>query len=551
MTSSATTAHEPSPVTASGAEGDTEIVDVLVVGAGFAGMYALIRARRDGRSVLGLEAAPGVGGVWHWNRYPGARCDVESLDYSYSFDDELQQEWVWSERYATQPEILRYAEHVAERYDLYRSLRFGERVTRATFEESAALWTVTTTSGSVYRARYVLFATGSLSTPNVPDIPGMADFAGRILLTAQWPDDVDLSGQRVGVIGTGSSGIQAIPIIARTAEHLTVFQRTPNFSVPVLNRELPPEQLEEEKLRYDHRRAVSRASGGGSMHQAYPKAYEEIDEDERRAAFEAGWATGGVLFSKVFENQMVDATVNDAARRFAEEKIRTIVDDPRVADDLVPTDHPIGTKRICTDSGYYETFNRDNVTLVNLRRDPLVEITATGLRTETEQHDLDVLVLATGFDALTGALTAVDLQGPRGDVLAEAWADGPETFVGMCVPGFPNLFALHGPGSPSVLANMVLGAEHQVDWVMDLVEHTVTGGHTMVEARRDAAQSWTRHVDDIAQGTLFPRARSWYSGANIEGKARSFMPYVGGFKNYVQRCDEVREADYAGLVFSS
>ena len=526
-------------------------LDVLVVGAGFAGMYAMIQARRAGRSVLALEAASGVGGVWFWNRYPGARCDVESLDYSYSFDEELQQDWVWSERYATQPEILRYAEHVAERFELYRDLRLETRVAGATFDEETALWTVTTDSGDTHQARWVLFATGSLSTPNVPPIPGLDTFAGRVLLTAQWPEGVDLIGKRVGVIGTGSSGIQSIPIIAEVAEQLTVFQRTPNFSVPVLNRGLTAEQLEEEKRNYDHRRAVSRASGGGSMHQPYPKAFEEIDDQERRAAFEAGWATGGVLFSKVFPNQMTDETVNAAAREFAAEKIRSVVRDPQTAEDLIPTDHPIGTKRICTDSGYFETYNRDNVELVNLRRDPITEITSSGITTATGSYELDVLVLATGFDALTGALTRVDLRGPRGDVLAEAWADGPETLVGMCVAGFPNLFVLHGPGSPSVFANMVMGAEHQVDWVMDLIAHAETGGHTMIEARRDAATAWTEHVDETAQRTLFPKAQSWYTGANIEGKPRSFMPYLGGFKGYTDRCDEMRDADYAGLVFSS
>jgi cation diffusion facilitator CzcD-associated flavoprotein CzcO len=529
-----------------------EPLDFLVVGAGFAGMYALIQARRRGWSVLGLEAATGVGGVWFWNRYPGARCDVESLDYSYSFDEDLQQEWVWSERYATQPEIRRYAEHVAERFDLHRDLRFGARVVRATFDEASVLWTLETDGGEVFRARYVMFATGSLSTPNVPPIPGLETFAGRMLLTAQWPEEeVDFSGRRVGVVGTGSSGIQAIPIIAEAAERLTVFQRTPNFSVPVLNRDLPPEQLEEEKRNYAHRRTVSRASGGGSMHQAYPRAFEEIDDAERRAAFEAGWATGGVLFSKVFPNQMTDPVVNAAAAEFAAGKIRSIVADPRTAEDLVPTDHPIGTKRICTDSGYYATFNRDNVELVNLRREPITEITSWGVKTTTGSYELDVLVLATGFDALTGSLTRVDLRGPRGDVLAESWADGPQTLVGLLVPGFPNLFIPHGPGSPSVFANMVMGAEHQVDWVLDLVEHARSRGHTMVEARRDAAAAWTRHVDDVANGTLFPQAASWYSGANIEGKPASFMPYLGGLKGYIDRCSEVRDSDYAGVVFSS
>ncbi|MGY1812091.1 flavin-containing monooxygenase [Blastococcus sp. SYSU D00820] len=526
--------------------------DVLVVGAGFAGMYAVHRAVSSGYTTVGIEAAPGVGGTWYWNRYPGARCDVESVDYSYSFDPQLQEEWVWSERYATQPEILRYAEHVADRYDLRRHFRFGQRVVSAHFDDDSATWLVTTDAGEAVRARWVLFATGCLSAPNKPDIPGVDDFAGEVLFTAQWPEEgLDLAGKRVGVIGTGSSGIQSIPILAESAAHLTVFQRSANYSVPAFNRPLTEEEQVEIRRTYAQRRAKSWNSPAGTPHDAYPREAFEVDEEERRAAFEARWQQGGVLFGKTFPKQTVDPAVNDLAREFAEAKIRSVVRDPQVAEDLIPTDHPIGTKRICTDSGYYETFNRENVTLVNLRRDPITEITAWGVKTRTRSVELDVLVFATGFDAMTGALTRIDVRGPRGDRLADLWAEGPVTYLGVAVPGMPNLFSLSGPGSPSVLVNMVLSAEQQADWVLDLVRYSDEHGYTRVEPRRDAAENWSRHVDEVAHTTLFTQADSWYLGANIEGKSRVFMPYIGGFATYIGHCGAVREKDYAGFVLGS
>ncbi|MGK5169408.1 flavin-containing monooxygenase [Geodermatophilus sp. CPCC 205761] len=447
-------------------------VDVLVVGAGFAGMYAVLQARRHGFSVLGLEAASGVGGVWYWNRYPGARCDVESIDYSYSFDEDLQRDWTWSERYATQPEILRYAEHVADRYDLRRDYRFDRRVTAAAFDGTDANWTVTTETGECHRARWLVFATGSLSAPNRPDVPGLDDFGGLLLQTSRWPHtEVDLTGRRVGVIGTGSSGVQLIPLVAEVAARLTVFQRTANYTVPVLNRRFAPHEWNEIQRAYPERRRRSWASLAGTPHVAYHKQYAEIDEAERLAAFEARWREGGVLFGKTFDGQAVDPEINEAARRFAERKVREIVRDPQTAEDLLPSGHPVGAKRICTDSGYLETFNRGNVELVNLRRDPMVRITERGVETARASHDLDVLVLATGFDAMTGALTRIDVRGPRGDVLAHTWAHGPLTHLGLGVPGFPNLFVLTGPGSPAGLSNLPLAAEQQVNWLMELLAH--------------------------------------------------------------------------------
>ncbi|ANH37089.1 Phenylacetone monooxygenase [Nocardioides dokdonensis FR1436] len=527
-------------------------VDVVVVGAGFAGLYSAYKARTEGWSVVGIEAAPEVGGTWFWNRYPGARCDVESLDYSYSFDEELQREWRWSERYATQPEILSYIKHVADRFDLRRHFRFETRVTQARFDDDASRWVVRTDAGQEYRARFLLLATGSLSAPKVPDIAGFEDFAGEVYMTSSWPQtDPDVSGKRVGVIGTGSSGIQVIPVLAAQAEHLTVFQRSPNFSVPAFNRELDDEEWEQALAAYPERRRTSWAGGAGSPHTSHPGDPLTMTDEERREVLEEFWQRGGVLFGKTFANQTIDPRINEFARQFAEERIREIVQDPAVADDLVPTDHPIGTKRICTDSGYFETFNRDDVTLVNLRKDPIDTITPWGIKTDQGSHELDVLVLATGFDAMTGALTRIDIEGPRGHRIADAWSGGPLTYLGMAIPGFPNMFSLSGAGSPSVLANMVLTGEQQVNWLVDLIHHCDEHGHTQVEARLDAAEAWGSHVDEVASKTLFVGANSWYMGANVEGKARGFMPYLGGFATYGALCDEARDEGYAGFVLGS
>jgi cation diffusion facilitator CzcD-associated flavoprotein CzcO len=533
------------------ADPGTETLDVLVVGAGFAGMYALIRARQKGLTVLGVDAADGVGGVWHWNRYPGARCDIESLDYSYSFDPELQDEWSWSERYATQPEIVRYAEHVVDRYRLHEVLRLGQRVAGAVFDEDEAIWTVSIESGPSYRSRFLVLATGALSAPNKPDIPGLDQFAGEVLMTADWPrDGVDLAGKRVGVIGTGSSGVQSIPVLAESAEHLTVFQRSANFSVPVRNRELGDEQQQQARRDYPERRRISRNSMAGTPHTAHPTPVWELNEAERRQALEQRWDEGGVLFGKTFLDQSTDPRVNAMVRDFAIDKIREIVQDPSIAADLIP-DHPIGTKRICTDSGYYAAFNRPDVTLVNLRRDPITEVAPWGIKTAAGAHELDVIVLATGFDAMTGAIARMHLEGPRGDVAADLWADGPVTYLGASIPGLPNLFTLLGPGTPAVLSNALLCVEQQVDWTIDLVEHCRREGFRTVECRRDAAAAWNDHLADLADGSLFLDTDSWYLGANIPGKPRVFMPYLGGFKTYADECDDVRDRGYAGYVFGS
>jgi cation diffusion facilitator CzcD-associated flavoprotein CzcO len=526
-------------------------VDVVVVGAGFAGLYAVIRGLRDGYTVQAFEAGSDVGGTWYWNRYPGARCDVESIDYSYSFDPDLERAWRWTENYATQPEILAYLQHVADRYGVRPYYAFGHRVTSASFDSSSATWRVRTDKGQEVTARFLILATGCLSIPNVPKIPGAETFAGPTLLTAQWPaEGVDLTGMRVGVIGTGSSGIQCIPILARVASELVVFQRSPNFSVPVRIRSYTDEEYASILASYPERRRISWSSPAATPSTSHPKQAFELTPEERERVLEERWQTGGVLFAKTFPNQTVDEAVNNLARDFAVRKIRSIVRDPVVAEDLIPTDHPIGTKRICTDSGYYDTFNRDNVRLVNLRREPIVEIVPTGVRTTARQIDLDVIVYATGFDAMTGSFTRIDIRGPRGDTLAERWRNGPVTYLGMAVPGQPNLFVLNGPGSPSVLANMALTSEQQVNWVFDLIGWCRSQGIDEVEARADAAEKWAAHVTEVAEATLFPRANSWYVGANIEGKPRVFMPYIAGFSAYKNICDGVARDGYEGFVLT-
>ena len=523
-------------------------VDVVVVGAGFAGLYALHKLRSQGLTVRVFEAAPDVGGTWYHNRYPGARCDVESVDYCYSFSDELQQEWTWTEKYATQAEILSYLQWVADRLDLRRGITFNTRVTSATFDEQALRWRVTTDTGEVVHARFCIMATGPLSAALTPDFRGLDTFAGEVYHTAYWPHDgVDFTGKRVAVIGTGSSGVQSIPIIARQAEQLYVFQRTPNYSVPAGNRPLTDEEIADVKANYAERRRLSWRSGGGSPHIMHPKLTLEASPEERRAAFEKRWELGGVLFSKTFADQMTDLAANEEARKFYEEKVRALIDDPEVAELLIPDDHPIGTKRICTDTNYFTTFNRPNVKLVSVRKTPIESIDEGGINTSETHFDVDVIVLATGFDAMTGTLAKIDIAGRGGERLSDDWSAGPRTYLGLGVDGFPNLFMVSGPGAPAVLANMVLHAEAHINWISDCIAYLDEHGYAAIEATPDAVDNWIAECNQRADATLFPKANSWYLGANVPGKPRVFMLFIGGFAVYLDICAEIADAGYKGF----
>jgi len=531
----------------------TQQYDVAIVGAGLAGLYAIHRLRGLGMKVRAFEAGSGVGGTWFWNRYPGARCDVESLEYSYGFDDALQQEWKWPERYGTQPEILRYINHVADRFDLRRDVQLNTRVTSALFDSQAGEWTLLTDQGDVVRARYCIMAAGNLSTPRVPDFPGLGNFRGAWYHSGLWPQaGVDFSGLRVGVIGTGSSGVQMIPLIARQAKHLHVFQRTANFSLPARNAPMDADRERRHKAEYpERRRAAHDTPFAIAGHPKPTKSALEVSPEERRAAYEAKWQEGGsISFLYAYTDLLVNKQANDTAAEFVREKIRGIVKDPVTAELLAPKDHPIGTKRLCLDTGYYETYNRDNVTLVDVRSDPIVEITATGLRTGKAEYELDAIVFATGFDAMTGALNEIDIRTTDGAVLKEVWAGGPVTYLGLMVAGFPNMFIITGPGSPGVKTQMIASIEQHTDWITDCLAHLRAQGLGRIAPRAEAEAAWVQHVNDVADSTLYPLANSWYIGANIPGKPRVFMPYVGGFDAYKRRCDAVAAAGYEGFTLS-
>lgn len=531
--------------------------DVIIVGAGFGGLYMLHRLRGMGLTARVYEMGDNVGGTWYWNRYPGARCDAESLAYSFSFDPDLEQEWQWSERYATQPEILRYAEHVAQRFDLLRDIRFERKVTSAQYDEGATRWHVRTEAGDSASARFLVMATGCLSVPMVPDIPGLDDFAGPRYQASMWPHDgVDFSGQHVGVIGTGSSAIQAIPVMAEQAAHLTVFQRTPNFSVPAHNAPLDPEWVAGFKKHYrEHRRLekLGLESGFGGLEiepreQApLAESAEALSDDELHMYLEQRWRKGGAFFLSAVGDFLINERTNERIAEFVRGKIRSIVEDPETAEALCPTSHPIGTKRICVDTDYYATYNRDNVTLVNVRKEPIERITPTGIALQGRQVEFDTLVLATGFDAMTGALLNIDIRGTNGQALAEKWAGGPRTYLGLMMAGFPNLFTITGPGSPSVLSNMLVSIEQHVDFICDLLEHMESAGREVVQTSLQAEDGWVAHVNDVADATLFPKGGSWYLGANVPGKPRVFMPYAAGVGAYRQICDGVAADGYRGF----
>ena len=528
--------------------------DVLIIGGGVAGLYLLYRLRGLGLSVLAFEAGANVGGTWYWNRYPGCRCDVESLEYSYSFASDLQQEWSWPERYGTQPEILKYINHVTERFSLRRDIRFNTRIRSAIFCRRKVLWTLTTDSGENIRAPYCVMATGNLSSPQTPEFPGLECFQGDWFHTGLWPqEEVDFTGKQVGIIGTGSSGIQAIPHIARQAKHLYVFQRTANFSLPARNGPLDPELEQRHKSEYPARRKAAFDTPFGIA--GYPppeKSALEVSDKERLRTYEQKWGEGGqISFLYSFNDLLINKASNDTAAEFIRQKIRKSVKDPVVAELLAPKSHPIGTKRLILDTDYYESYNRNNVTLVDVSSRPIEEIEPNSIRTGDDQFIVDSIVFATGFDAMTGAILDINITVQDGPSVRDVWKHGPTSYLGLTIAGFPNLFTITGPGSPGVKSQMILSIEQHVDFIADCLQHMRSRDLIQIEATFNAEDSWVKHVKEVADATLYPLANSWYMGVNVPGKPKVFMPYVGGVDRYKKKCDEVVADGYVGFTMSA
>jgi cyclohexanone monooxygenase len=533
-------------------------LDAVVVGAGFSGLYMLHRLRDTlGMSVRVFEAGDDVGGTWYWNRYPGARCDSESYFYSFSdrFSPGLLQEWTWSERFAGQPEILSYIQHVADTWDLRKDIRFSTRVVGAAYDESANLWAVTTDSGDELKARFLITAVGCLSAANWPEFEGRERFGGEQFHTGLWPHEgVDFTGKRVAVIGTGATSVQATPEIAKDAEHVYVFQRTPNYCISGGNGPVSPEAVAEIKDNYPRIWARTRETGFGFPYSVPELQAFDVSAQERQQRYQDAWEQGGFRIGVAFDGLLNDAEANETASEFIREKIREKVRDPKVAELLSPTDHPFFTKRPPLENGYYDTFNRDNVTLLDVRNSPIEGITETGVRTAgadgDAEYEVDAIVFATGFDAMTGTLFKMGIIGRDGVALNEKWAEGPRTYLGLATHGFPNLFIITGPQSPSVLSNMVVSIEQHADWIAGCLAYLREHGHDRVEALPEAEQAWGEHHYEVTQQTLLPRANSWWVGANIPGKPRNLYPYVGGVGTYKQICDEVAAREYDGFALA-
>ena len=522
--------------------------DAIVVGAGFAGLYMLHRLRLQGMRVRVFEAGDGVGGTWFWNCYPGARCDVESMQYSYSFSEEIQQAWVWSERYPRQEEILKYINHVADHLDLRKDIQFNTRVIGGQFHSNSTTWSVQTSDGQLHTARFLITATGCLSASRVPDMSGLDGFKGEWFHTGQWPKTpVDFKGKRVGVIGTGSSGIQLIPMIAKEAKELVVFQRTPNFSIPAWNRPLSIEEQDAWKVNYAEHRRRARNTRSGILYDYSTRATTEVSKQDRDAEYERRWAKGGANFTHAFNDIFTNRESNELAAEFVRNKIRSIVKDPAVAGMLTPKDHAIGTKRICVDTDYYKTFNNAHVKLVDIRATPLQEIKPKGIRTSDVLYELDCIVFATGYDAVTGALERLNLQGEKGQLLKDEWTSGPRTYLGLMTVGFPNLFFITGPGSPSILTNVIVSIEQHVDWIARCIQYMNATQNSKIQAQAHAQEAWVQKVNDLAKNTLFPASDSWYMGANVPGKPRVFLPFIGGLGTYTEICEQVISEGYSGF----
>jgi cation diffusion facilitator CzcD-associated flavoprotein CzcO len=529
-----------------------EQLDAVIIGAGFSGLYMLHRLRDLGLRCRIYETGDGVGGTWYWNRYPGARCDSESYFYCYSFSDEILQDWNWTERFPSQEEIRRYLEFVADRLELWPDIQLGTRVVAATYDDEVLGWRVETSTGETVSARYVVTAVGAISAANVPDIPGLATFQGRWYHTGRWPHEgVDLTGLRVGVIGTGSTGVQLIPVVAEQAAEVTVFQRTPNFSMPARNHALDPSFMAEIKASYADVWDQVRHHPGGMPLALPTQRFDEVDEDEARRRYEAAWAHGGVIVLQQFNDLLTDERSNEFCADFFREKIRSTVLDPVTAEKLVPKGYPIAAKRPVLDTDYFETFNKPHVHLVDIKDTPIEEITPNGLRVGGEEYELDVIVFATGFDAFTGSFLRIDFTGRDGVRLADRWKDGPTAYLGLGIAGFPNLLTINGPGNPAVLTNVPATIEHDVEWISDCIEYAERHGITAIEPTEEAEQEWERYTAKFLEGTLYLRANSWWLGANIPGKPRVFMAFVGGLNRYRKRCAEVAAAGYEGFQLTT
>ncbi|MYE54678.1 MAG: NAD(P)/FAD-dependent oxidoreductase [Chloroflexi bacterium] len=529
--------------------------DAVVIGAGFAGLGMLRQLREElGMSIQVYEAGSGVGGTWYWNRYPGARCDSESYVYCFSFSKELLQDWNWSRKYPEQPEILSYLNHVADRFELRRNIQFDTRVTSAKFLEDTNRWLIETDQGDCVTARFLITGIGCISTGNVPDIPGFDSFEGEWHHTGSWPhEEVDFAGKRVAVIGTGSSGIQAIPVIAKQAKRLSVFQRTPQYSIPARHETVDRRFIEEDvKPNYDEIWEKARWSRSGFPVEFSQRSALDVSEEERLEIYETYWAKGGFGFLHgTFADIRTDIRANDTVAEFVRSKIREIVDDPETAEKLVPMDHPYGSKRALIDTNYFETYNRENVELVDIRRSPIREITPKGIRTGDEEFEFDIIVFATGYDAMTGSFLKMDIRGRNDLPLKEKWSEGPKTYLGLQVSGFPNMFMITGPGSPSVLCNMPVAIEQHIEWISEFIEFLDENGIETAEAGINYESAWVSRVNEVAEPTMFMLANSWYLGANIPGKPRVFMPYAGGLGTYREKCNEIADNGYQGFILGS
>ena len=530
-----------------------DTLDAIIIGAGFAGMYQLISLRdKLGLRARVIEAGSGVGGTWFWNRYPGARCDSESHSYMYYFSKELVQEWEWSERYPQQPEILKYLNYVADKFDLRRDIAFDTRVTSAHFDEPSSQWVVHTLDGETLRAKFLITAVGCLSSANVPNNPGLENFAGQWFHTGSWPHEgVDFTGKHVGIIGTGSTGIQAIPVIAKEAKHITVFQRTANYSLPANNAPLTEEFKQYAKAHADKIYEVMTTNGNGHPFRISPRKAVETSEVDLEEIYETAWQKGGLQFRATFDDLLTSKDANDTAAEFIRKKILNVVKDPIKAKVLADIDHPFAAKRPPIDSNYFETYNRDNISLVNLRETPIEEIVAAGIKTSDRTYDLDIIVYATGFDAMTGSLLKLNIEGLNGRKLNDDWRAGPQTYLGLQIPGYPNLFTITGPGSPSVLCNLPPAIEQHVEWITACIEHMQNNHLMTVQTTVEASKQWQIEVDRAANATLLPQVKhSWYLGGNVPGKPKVFMPYAGGLQHYRSICDDVASDNYRGLIFS-